>query len=636
MSSFFTTPASQRKRKRPDPTSQAALKRRNISSGGDRDKPSRSRKRRSESISSGESEDEDRSKANDLSGSEESQSDHENETAADKRRRIAEQYLESIRTEVEENPEAFDAADIDRDLIAERLKEDVAETKGKIYRRIASDLDFPSASLLQFPKNGQTTVTGIATHPPFAYTVSSDVTVIKWEIPVSPLSSEPQPKNATPRRRPVELAFARCSKSKANNPKYVGHTGPILCCAASPDGKHLATGGRDHRIVIWDVSSLKTLKPIKIFRQHRDAVTGLAFRRGTNTLYSCSSDRTIKSWNLDVMAYVETLFGHQDSVVDVDSLAMERCVSVGSRDRTARLWKVVEETQLVFRGGGNPLAKSKDRDNKGRSHAQQQKQIANTTTTTATKSKQDTSNGDISKGEDDNDDDTDVYHHHEGALSSIRLLDEETFLTGSDNGALSLWTINKKKPVHVIPYAHGFDPRMRPEDAFPETDKTMPRRAPAPRAARWITALAVVPYSDVVVSGSWDGWVRAWKVVGDNRGARGLEALGTVGRAVGGGELQVQNGDARRDASAMAGPVRGIINSLSVFERGERGQEDLVIVAGVGKDHRLGRWMGPWKADKGKNGAVMLQVSKKALVAATAEDVLPSAHALVNGELVGE
>jgi len=555
--------------------------------------------------------------------------------------------LESIRTEVEENPEAFDAADIDRDLIAERLKEDVAETKGKIYRRIASDLDFSGASLLQFPKNGQTTVTGVAAHAPFAYTVSSDVTLIKWEIPVPSPSPEPPSKNAAPRRRPLELAFARGSKSKANNPKYVGHTGPILCCAASPDGKHLATGGQDHRIVIWDVSSPKTLVPIKVFRQHRDAVTGLAFRRGTNTLYSCSSDRTIKSWNLDVMAYVETLFGHQDSVVDVDSLAMERCVSVGSRDRTARLWKVVEETQLVFRGGGNPLSKSKDRDARGRSRApQQQKQAPNTAVTST--SKKDASNRDGLKGggagdDDDADNDNDAYHHHEGSLSSVRLLDEETFLTGSDNGTLSLWTINKKKPVHVIPYAHGFDPRMRPEDAFPETEATMPRRAPAPKAARWITALAVVPYSDVVVSGSWDGWVRAWKVVGDNRGARGLEALATVGRLVGGeagggggrAELQMQDRGAGGGTSAT-GPVRGIINSLCVFERGERGQEDVIIVAGVGKDHRLGRWMGPWKTDQGKNGAVMLQVSKRALVAVTAEDASTGADALENGVSAGE
>lgn len=34
---------------------------------------------------------------------------------------------------------------------------------------------------------------------------------------------------------------------------------------------------------------------------------GLAFRRGTHTLYSASHDRSIKVWSVDENAYVETL-----------------------------------------------------------------------------------------------------------------------------------------------------------------------------------------------------------------------------------------------------------------------------------------------------------------------------------------
>ena len=34
---------------------------------------------------------------------------------------------------------------------------------------------------------------------------------------------------------------------------------------------------------------------------------GLVFRRGTHQLFSASHDRTVKIWNLDEMAYVETL-----------------------------------------------------------------------------------------------------------------------------------------------------------------------------------------------------------------------------------------------------------------------------------------------------------------------------------------
>ena len=52
------------------------------------------------------------------------------------------------------------------------------------------------------------------------------------------------------------------------------------------------------------------------------------------------------------MGYVETLFGHQDVINSIDSLRSETAVSSGARDRTVRFWKVVEENQLLFRGGG--------------------------------------------------------------------------------------------------------------------------------------------------------------------------------------------------------------------------------------------------------------------------------------------
>lgn len=54
---------------------------------------------------------------------------------------------------------------------------------------------------------------------------------------------------------------------------------------------------------------------------------------------------------MDEKSYIETLFGHQDQITGIDTLGRERCVSTGGRDKTARLWKIVEESQLVFRGG---------------------------------------------------------------------------------------------------------------------------------------------------------------------------------------------------------------------------------------------------------------------------------------------
>ena len=84
----------------------------------------------------------------------------------------------------------------------------------------------------------------------------------------------------------------------------------------------------------------------------------LAFRKAATSvstpaqLYSGSFDRTIKIHDLSVMGYIETLFGHQAPVLHLDSLLRETAVSVGGRDKTVRYWKVPEESQLVFRGGG--------------------------------------------------------------------------------------------------------------------------------------------------------------------------------------------------------------------------------------------------------------------------------------------
>lgn len=43
-------------------------------------------------------------------------------------------------------------------------------------------------------------------------------------------------------------------------------------------------------------------------------------------------------------------FGHQESIQSIDALMRERCVTAGGRDNSFRLWKIVEESHLVFNG----------------------------------------------------------------------------------------------------------------------------------------------------------------------------------------------------------------------------------------------------------------------------------------------
>lgn len=583
MSSFFTAPASQRKRKRTDDRAGKPSKRRDVERRPsnriktvERSRPAREQEREQDgddSISGSDSEDE--VEPGSVEQSEESS--EEDETAAEQRVRLAQRYLDRLKGEVDEA--GFDAEDLDRDIIAQRLREDVDEAKGRQFRLIANTLDFENADHINFRADTQST-TAVAVCKPYVYTTSKDKTLIKWKIlpPNRRKSNDGIPKNShVGKRKPIQLAYVKGIKVRASATQQYGHTGAILSVAASSDGRYVATGGADRKLIIW---SAEELRPLKTLTTHRDAVTGLDFapiqttQSGFGTqLFSASMDRSIKTYSLageDSIAYVETLFGHQDHVLDVSAMAVDQCVSVGARDRSARLWKVVDETQLKFLGDS---------------------------------SKQD--------------------EYQTGSLDCIVALPPQHFVTGSDSGTMNLWSMHKKKALFTIQTAHGVDDLPPLEDVTSEADakiieelKKSDRRRPRPRA---ITALAALPGTDVILSGSWDGWIRAWKLSDDKRTLISLGVLGQPST-----ELQM-NGIGHEDEVDAAhqrnasGPIRGIVNSLATFERRKEivnefgGQKEgecqgLCVVAGIGKEPRLARWM---KLPHGRNGAVVFEVALK-------------------------
>ncbi|KAJ5569854.1 uncharacterized protein N7459_009284 [Penicillium hispanicum] len=610
MSSFFTVPASQRKRKRDDRAAAPASKKRGVDAKNDRTSK-RAGKEREDSIS-GSDIDEDEDEIESVVSGEESESDSdEGETAADRRLKLAERYLENIREEVDEV--GFDAADIDRDLIAERLKEDVDEFKGRVFRQVASKLSFPTASHAFFRSDTQST-TSIAVHPPYVYTVSKDKTLIKWELatPSAPVPSESNGQNGPSKRpprpqrkKPKRLRYARGMRKVAETGEEHGHTSNILTVAVSPSGRFVATGGADNKLIIWDA---ETLTPTKTFTQHRDSVSSLSFARHISTmssgeqLFSGSNDRTIKTWSVSGAghAYVETLFGHQDHVSSVAAMAIDQCVSVGARDRTARLWKVVDETQLVFRGGASKNAP-----------------------------------------------------YRESNIDCIAPLPPNHFVTGSDSGSISLWSIHKKKPLFTIPLAHGLDPIPPLDELSPEVNQeTAAHNARhMRRMPRWITALTTLPGTDIVLSGSWDGWIRAWRISEDKKtilpmGPVGAGPLGQSTPDTPSRQLNqslaldttpdpdtMNPGEKTESQKEDTEPlIKGVVNGIAVFERRPESADasqkpttksqpqsqseprGLCIVAALGKEHRLGRWKcyannyREGNAPDGRNGAVVFEV----------------------------
>jgi ribosomal RNA-processing protein 9 len=583
MSSFFTLPASQRKRKRPDGASSRPTKRRGVEKSAARTESSARKQtrpredEREDSVSGSDSEDE-----NEPETPEESEaSSEEGETAAERRVRLAQRYLDNLKEEVDEV--GFDAKDLDDDLIAKRLREDVDEAKGRQFRLIAEKLDFANAAHCFFRADTLAT-TGVAVCQPYAYTVSKDTTLIKWKLQPpksnSSVNDNGSRKEGPGKKRPEQLAYVKGVKIRASESQQHGHNGPILAVAASPDGRFVATGGADRKIIVW---SSKDLRPLKTFPTHRDKVLGLAFAPSTASqpglgaqLFSASADRSIKTYSLaseESLAYVETLFGHQDHVVAVSAMSVDQCVSVGARDRSARLWKVVDETQLKF------LGDSSVRD-----------------------------------------------QYQTGSLDCVAALPPQHFVTGSDSGVINLWSIHKKKASFTIHTAHGVEEPPPLDEVTSESDpriieelKKVDGRRPIPRG---ITALVALPGTDVVLSGSWDGWIRVWKVSDDKRN---LISLGKIGD-----ESATQERDssfAMQDGAdgttvenpEQPGPIRGVVNSIAAFERRkevkdafggkkEGESQGLCVVAGFGKEPRLGSWL---KCPNGRNAAMVFEIDTR-------------------------
>lgn len=396
------------------------------------------------------------------------ESEEDNETAEEKRLRLARVYLSEVENELKERGEEVEAG------IQDRLKEDVEADRGKSRKEFASRLEsIPSESVRYHgDKQHKLAVTCVVISPDsrLVFSASKDAGIVVWELATG--------------RKVTKLPGGR----RGQQSYHPGHCSTVLALAVSSDGEYLASGDMDKLVHVWSIQG-DTLTKVHTFKGHRDAVSGLTFRRGTHTLYSSSWDRSIKIWSVDEKAYVETLFGHQDKICGIDAGGRERCVTAGGRDGTARVWKIVEESQLVFNGP-------------------------------------------------------------QSSIDCVALLNEEHWVTGGEDGHLAVWGIHKKKPLVVVQNSHGVDP----SNGEPN----------------WVSAVATKHNTDTVITGSRDGVVRVWQV------GEGFRTLNQVGTGI---------------------KVAGTVNSLAISSCGNW------LVAGVGQEHKLGRW---WRDKLAKNKVVII------------------------------
>lgn len=48
-----------------------------------------------------------------------------------------------------------------------------------------------------------------------------------------------------------------------------------------------------------------------------------------------------------------------------------------------------------------------------------------------------------------------VFYGHQGSIDSIQLINEEHMVSGADDGSVALWGLSKKRPLALQREAHG-------------------------------------------------------------------------------------------------------------------------------------------------------------------------------------
>lgn len=148
-----------------------------------------------------------------------------------------------------------------------------------------------------------------------------------------------------------------------------------------------------------------------------------------------------------------------------------------------------------------------------------------------------------------------VFRGHKSSIDNAQYLTDTSFVSAGQDGSLHLWKDGQKVPVRSVAAAHGFQGQQAGAVTAPTTTVGA-KRGPGGVAGNpnWISSLASVKMSNVVASGSNDGYVRLWTA----------------------------NAEERQLTALCAVPVQGFANALALTSR--------LVVVGGGKEHKHGRW----------------------------------------------
>ena len=123
--------------------------------------------------------------------------------------------------------------------------------------------------------------------------------------------------------------------------RLTGHTHNILTVAYSPDGQHVASGGKDNTAIIHDANTGAQ----KILRGHQNFVYVARFSPDGRWLATGSDDGTAKLWDVatgqELKSFVKGKRPYRDGVRSLAFMPDGQTLLIGNNDGTIIVWDVV-------------------------------------------------------------------------------------------------------------------------------------------------------------------------------------------------------------------------------------------------------------------------------------------------------
>jgi eukaryotic-like serine/threonine-protein kinase len=125
--------------------------------------------------------------------------------------------------------------------------------------------------------------------------------------------------------------------------RFVGHTAGVGEVVFSPDGRKALSCSTDGTIRLWEIDTGKQLRTLL---GHRGAVSSVVFSHDGRHALSSGDDGTVRYWDCDTGQELRRFAGHSGIVYSAVLSSDDRRVFSCGRDNTLRWWEVENGRQL--------------------------------------------------------------------------------------------------------------------------------------------------------------------------------------------------------------------------------------------------------------------------------------------------